>query len=234
MNEAARSARGQGRGQGRGTAPNAPNAGTWAARQRRPGARVAVGAPRATAKRPAAPRGSVAPDEEGVRLCRDGGTEGRGRGDREGRERARGREGGRRPAKSRGTGPLLREVASEPRARGDRLDGTASRPGARPPSPASPRHRGRRVSPQLPPGLPSAPSPRLAATPADAARSAPHTRPAGGSRHLRARARPSPAPKGQAHVTPLLQRRCGGGASRHVAAGRGQDGGLRARLGAGS
>lgn len=99
-----------------------------------------------------------------------------------GRQRAQGpRKGkGERPARSR-------SVLSA--ASGDGLDLTASAASVRPPSLAS--------SPPLPPNpvpnsLP-APTRRLTASPAAAPSSAPHTRPTGGSRHLRARV-PAPPP----------------------------------------
>ena len=97
-----------------------------------------VGAPpRATAKRPVAPRGSVTPD----RKRGDGGRGApRDAPPGEGREEGRGEEtGGRRLGKEGGTGLPFTEVPHIP-ARGDRLAVTASRPGARTPSRPSPCH----------------------------------------------------------------------------------------------
>lgn len=172
-------------------------AGHWRLR-RRPGG----GSPRATAKRPVAPRGSVTPD----RKRGDGGRGApRDAPPGEGREEGPGEEtGGRRLGKGGGTGPPFTEVASYPRARGDRLAVTASRPGARTPSRLSPCHC-RHISPSTPAPACAWLEPRASVIPADSARSAPHTRTASGSRHLRARARPSPAPRRHAHVTARFQ-----------------------------
>lgn len=108
------------------------------------------GLPRATARRPVAPRRSVTPDEEARRG--GGGAEGRALGGREGRERD-GR-GARRPAPRGGLGhrPLLGEVASDPRARGpfgrDRLPPRRplNRPGFAPLAPPHPAPYARPVS----------------------------------------------------------------------------------------
>ena len=118
--------------------------------------------------------------------------------------------------------PRLGEVASDPRAR--RPSGRNRLPvsapvhlaGLRPATAATARL-------QVPPGCRSTQTPRLTAAPADSARSAPHTRPAGGRRHLRARARPSPAPRRLAHVTVRLRPGCGRCSSSRDG-GRGQDG----------
>lgn len=83
-----------------------------------------------------------------------GGTEGSAGGERGGRERdwVKRREAG-VEGRTEAPAPLLEKSPQIPRARGDRLDVTASRLGARPPSLASPRHR-RPISPPTPAPLP--------------------------------------------------------------------------------
>lgn len=108
-------------------------------------------------------------------------------------------------ASERGQAPApLSQKSPHIPARGDRLAVTASRPGARTPSRPSSCHC-RHISPSTPAPACAWFGPRASVIPADSARSAPHTRTAGGSRHLRARARPSPAPRRHAHVTARFQ-----------------------------
>lgn len=91
---------------------------------------------------------------QGSAGAQGGGTEGSAGGERGGREgdwvkrREAGAEG-----RTEAPAPLLEKSPQIPRARGNRLDVTASRLGARPPSRASPRHR-RHIAPPTPAPLP--------------------------------------------------------------------------------
>lgn len=198
-----------------------PGKSTWRNRGRARRAREAAagtgwGLPRATAKLPVAPRGSVTPDRkrgEGGRGRR--GTRRRERGGKE-KGRVRRREAG---ASGRGEAPApLSQKSPHIPARGDRLAVTASRPGARTPSRPSSCHC-RHISPSTPAPACAWFGPRASVIPADSARSAPHTRTAGGSRHLRARARPQPRPQTPRPRDRALPGR--GPGFRHVGAGAG-------------